>query len=411
VRHFRYSEELFSKGYVAVPGNGSRTLTLTGSFGDSTEGTNQYNAIAAIIGDPSGGTTTVVKEGSRRVGPQRAKHLHRRHQRQRGKIVDRSWVRHQRQFRSERRVERASLQRGRLRRQRRRAELYTGDNGVSRFGVAHGYEALSQTVASISGAGTIDLNKGTLTISNASSATFSGVITENTDVGSTEDQTGGRLIKSNTGTLTLSGTLKYTGGTTVNHGTLIVARLSTGTTSEFTNGPLVISAGAGSVATMRVTDKGTSNNNDLSGTSIVSSLSITAGAGGTATLDLTNNSIIINYTGLVGSLEDDIRQHMQPGRLTTSVTTFNGYGTRLGYADNAELGAYARTTFSDVDSSNLLIMFTYAGDATLDGVVNSDDFNELAGNFGTGTLWREGDFTYGGEVNSDDFNLLAGNFG
>jgi hypothetical protein len=107
---------------------------------------------------------------------------------------------------------------------------------------------------------------------------------------------------------------------------------------------------------------------------------------------------------------------MAAGRLTTSIATFGGpQPTRLGYADNAQLGmSFQHTTFSDVDvdASNLLIMFTYAGDTTLNGAVNSDDFNNLAGNFGaSGKLWRQGDFTYEGDVNSDDFNLLATNFG
>jgi hypothetical protein len=54
-----------------------------------------------------------------------------------------------------------------------------------------------------------------------------------------------------------------------------------------------------------------------------------------------------------------------------------------------------------------------AGDADVNGVVNLDDFNILAANFGTaaGATWIQADFNDDGRVNLDDFNALAGNFG
>jgi hypothetical protein len=52
------------------------------------------------------------------------------------------------------------------------------------------------------------------------------------------------------------------------------------------------------------------------------------------------------------------------------------------------------------------------GDANKDGTVNLQDFNVLAGNFGsTAAAWTQGDFTGDGQVNLQDFNVLAGNFG
>ena len=54
-----------------------------------------------------------------------------------------------------------------------------------------------------------------------------------------------------------------------------------------------------------------------------------------------------------------------------------------------------------------------AGDANRDGVVNLNDFNTLASNFGTqsGATWEQGDFTGDGAVNLADFNALAEHFG
>jgi hypothetical protein len=60
----------------------------------------------------------------------------------------------------------------------------------------------------------------------------------------------------------------------------------------------------------------------------------------------------------------------------------------------------------------VLVRYTYAGDANLDGVVNSGDFSALATSFNsTSGIWGIGDFNYDGVVNALDFNLLAVNYG
>ena len=65
------------------------------------------------------------------------------------------------------------------------------------------------------------------------------------------------------------------------------------------------------------------------------------------------------------------------------------------------------------DYDDLAVFDPIAGDADVNGTVNLDDFNVLAGNFGTqtGATWIEADFNNDGRVNLDDFNLLAANFG
>ena len=55
--------------------------------------------------------------------------------------------------------------------------------------------------------------------------------------------------------------------------------------------------------------------------------------------------------------------------------------------------------------------YTYYGDANLDGVVDTVDFNYLASSFGGGGVWAGGDFDYSGVVDSLDFSKLAANFG
>jgi hypothetical protein len=66
-----------------------------------------------------------------------------------------------------------------------------------------------------------------------------------------------------------------------------------------------------------------------------------------------------------------------------------------------------------IDASAVIARLTRYGDADLDLVVNLEDFNRLAVNFGmsSGATWAQGDFTYDGIINLDDFNKLAANFG
>ena len=73
----------------------------------------------------------------------------------------------------------------------------------------------NETIGSLSGSGTIGLGAGTLTITENSSNTYSGVISGS-----------GGITKSGTGTLTLSGANTYTGATVINAGTVIVSNAS-----------------------------------------------------------------------------------------------------------------------------------------------------------------------------------------
>ena len=64
-----------------------------------------------------------------------------------------------------------------------------------------------------------------------------------------------------------------------------------------------------------------------------------------------------------------------------------------------------------MDSDAVVVKYTLAGDANLDGVVNALDFNAVATNFGLAGQWSSGDFDYNGVVGSSDFVAIAQNFG
>jgi hypothetical protein len=142
----------------------------------------------------------------------------------------------------------------------------------------------------------------------------------------------------------------------------------------------------------------------------------------TGKLDLTDNRLIVAYSG--ASPIASIRSLLQSGYASGS---WNGVGINsstagslstsstkgaIAYAEGTQvpgsldLGGYA------LDGTDVVLAFTAAGDATLDGKVNTLDFNQLAGNFGgTDKTYAQGEFTYDGMVDSADFNVLAGNYG
>jgi hypothetical protein len=142
--------------------------------------------------------------------------------------------------------------------------------------------------------------------------------------------------------------------------------------------------------------------NDAAGTSVVQALTIAAGA----QVDLTNNSMVIDYSGAVGTLVDDTRAALLDGRLDSSMGSSS---TGLGYGDNAVLNR-ASHGGQTVDTSSVLIKFTYFGDADLNGQVDVADLGALASNWQTSAPWTSGDFDYSGFVDVADLGLLASNW-
>ena len=67
--------------------------------------------------------------------------------------------------------------------------------------------------------------------------------------------------------------------------------------------------------------------------------------------------------------------------------------------------------YADIGGGQVEVRFTIAGDANLDGTVDTVDFNLLASNFSqSGKDWMDGDFNYDGTIDTVDFNLLASKF-
>jgi hypothetical protein len=124
-------------------------------------------------------------------------------------------------------------------------------------------------------------------------------------------------------------------------------------------------------------------------------------AGGT--FDIASGNVHVNYTGSspVGTLVNAIKAGFDGGKwdqpgINSSVAATSTH-TGIGYSDSGSV---------------VTLKYTYYGDATLNGTVDSNDFAVLAANYGkTGQLWSAGDFNYDGTVNALDFNALATNYG
>jgi autotransporter-associated beta strand protein len=142
----------------------------------------------------------------------------------------------------------------------------------------------------------------------------------------------------------------------------------------------------------------------------------------TAQIDITNNGLIASSVPLAGPEADvdNCRSYVQSGYnsgawggngITTSANDFVNNHHGIGYATAGSIGI-SQFLGTNVQPTDIVIRWARFGDANLDGIVNLNDFNRLASNFGqSGKVWATGDFNYDGIVNLGDFNLLASNFG
>jgi len=198
----------------------------------------------------------------------------------------------------------------------------------------------------------------------------------------------------NGGTLSAPATT-LTGSFTQNGGTATFAKI---TGSGSLSGSLVLNGGTTTLATG-------------GGGSTVGSLTVSPNA----VLDLSNNHLYIDY----GSGSDPITTIASyiksgyhnggwngPGIIASAAQTpTNGLLYGVGYADSKD------NVVAGLTSGQIEVMYTLLGDANLDHLVNTSDFNIVAANFNQSiTGWDQGDFNYDGLVNTADFNELAANF-
>ncbi len=141
---------------------------------------------------------------------------------------------------------------------------------------------------------------------------------------------------------------------------------------------------------------------------------------GSAVLDLTDNDMIIDYTGaspingIIAILIGAYNGGAWNGPGIHSSVAAAGTSTAIGYAEASSLFTVFPATFAgqSVDNTSVVLKYTFNGDSDLSGNVNLADFNRLAANFGQSPRqWIHGNSNFDSAVNLADFNKLAANFG
>jgi hypothetical protein len=259
------------------------------------------------------------------------------------------------------------------------------------------------------------LNGGAITlvggarITTDESATINSTLISNVGL----HKSGPATLTINSSLASVSGDYQITAGHLVVNDLQTTGRVSmhaqTGLTANHVRADELITLATGAMVDIRA-------NGTVAGTSNVKLLTIDGGSTPTGKIDLRNNALVIDHSGSspIATVAAQIASAYNGGLwnangITSSMANSSTHG--LGFAERSAL-ASVPGIFGAVDADALLVRYTRYGDADVNGLVNLDDFNRLAANFGqSNRFWYQGDFTYNGIVNLDDFNRLAANFG
>jgi hypothetical protein len=214
---------------------------------------------------------------------------------------------------------------------------------------------------------------------------------------------GALAVRSGTVTLALSGNTYTLAGGVSGAGMLVV---NGGTLSASSVRIDAVSIPSGTVAIRP--DGG------ASGTSNLGALNLS----GTGKLDLSNNKLVTatdvaTITARIASGRNGGAWNGN-GIITSQSAATTSNLTSIGVASASDVGITATAIWSGqtVSAGSTLVMYTYGGDANLDGKLNVDDYGRIDTNIGLGTSgWFNGDFNYDGKVNVDDYGILDSNIG
>jgi hypothetical protein len=161
-------------------------------------------------------------------------------------------------------------------------------------------------------------------------------------------------------------------------------------------------------------------------TSVLTNLSVSGGGA----FDLGNNKLITkNPVGgtIGGGLYNGVTGLIQAGRngggwngsgiVTSQSTAASGNFTTLGVATAQQAKGLATPATTavfagqTVTGSDALVMYTYGGDANLDGKINVDDYGHIDSSIVLPGVagWFNGDFNYDGKINVDDYGIIDSN--
>ncbi len=275
-------------------------------------------------------------------------------------------------------------------------------NGVT---LADHYQASMNISGSIGGSGTVQIyGPGSLVLAGIS--TYSGAT----------------ILHSGPVTVTSSGSLPVTTGLTVGD--------TTDTTAVGLTASITFNASAGSIVrpitlgSLSIVSNGSVALQKSSSTANRSVL-VLGGLAFTGTtnawsgkLDLSNNDLIV-HNGNLANITNQIAQGYNSGQwngvsgISSSTAAANTtYLTALGVILNANtygssIGSLGLFDGTSPVSTDVLVKYTYYGDANLDGAVDGSDYTLIDNGFHNHvTGWGNGDFNYDGTIDGSDYTLI-----
>jgi len=161
------------------------------------------------------------------------------------------------------------------------------------------------------------------------------------------------------------------------------------------------------------------NSGAASNTSRLGAIEILSGQ-----LDLREKKLIVDagtvgtwngsaYTGITGLIQSGRNGGNWNGDGIVTTMTAAASPNSLTTLAVAAAGAVGKSSFGgeSVAAGDVLVMYTYAGDADLSGDIDGDDFARIdAGYSALSTGYANGDFNYSGKIDADDYWLIDRNY-
>ena len=298
------------------------------------------------------------------------------------------------------------------------------DWGGNTITVAQGAVQFNASTNAVNTSGaTLSISNGaTVELAGTASSTSDGTNSVNVSNAGTLNVTGtGQRVGNITGSGdTKVGTVSGNGNLTANH--IIQSTLTIGTNTT-TTGTATVTINATNPSAYVLPGDTTVPTGSSSGTSILTSLAIANDGAGNyfGTLDLKNNNLVINYTTTTSPI-DGIRQAILSAYnngnwngtgLTSSTILQDTSNFALGFGENNDPSNALRFDNAGnpfegtpVNTTSVLVKFTWKDDLTLDGVVDSSDAIVFGTNYDngatTGHSFAQGDLNYDGVIDSSD---------
>ncbi|HYO08826.1 MAG TPA: endonuclease/exonuclease/phosphatase family protein [Tepidisphaeraceae bacterium] len=239
------------------------------------------------------------------------------------------------------------------------------------------------------------------------------------------------LTRTGPGAMTVSGAQSHAAGAQL----VLSGGATTFSTDAGTAGAggatLGLTVNAGAIATFAATQHVASLTINTGGVATVASqggraiVTESLAISGTGALDLRDNDAIVRngspgawdgsgYTGITALVRSGLANAAWSGKGigTSQPQPSPGVIMRLGVATAQQVGAAGGTwNGRAVAAGDVLVAYTYAGDADLDGRIDGDDYFRIDSHVATATPgWFNGDFDYNGRVNGDDYFAIDFNF-